>query len=269
MVDYLVLILDVIYIIVALLQYSVAPRVGPNPYLGFRIGYTLSSEKVWKKANRWIGKIMLIHSLLLLPLCFIPHALVYFLILWVVPLILFIPIGIRYASTHLEEEGAKEEEVSLKKIEPITAGLPWNISPVVVYLALLSFMVLTYSSLPNVIAIHFDSSGNPNGWSCKGDFFAWYNVISLILMFTAYIFVYLGKKHPIYVHPGKMRFPRDTYLKLIILAMDAALVLMIFVYLLIYLYALNSTNFSITLFILLTLFPVIVPIGYLIYKWRR
>ncbi len=269
MFDYLVLSLDIIYISVALLQYIVAPNVGPNPYLGFRVGHTLANKKVWYQANKFMGKLMLGHAILLLPLCLIPDFLIYFLILWIVPMIAFIPIGIKYATNLLEEEGAKEKHVSLRKIEPITAGRVWNISPFMIYAVLLVYMIFTYPSLPNMIAVHFDSQGNPNGWSSKGDFFAWYNVLSIIFVATAYIFVYLGKKYPMYVHPGKMRFSRDSYLKLIILAMDCALILMIFVYLVIYLYATQGAVFSTVFFILLTILPVIVPIGYLISKWRK
>ena len=269
MIDYLVLFLDCLYLVIALLQYGVSPKVGPNPYFGFRIGYTFANEKVWKKANKFVGKLMLFHAIILLPLCLIPDFLIYFIILWVVPMIILIPIGIRYAADLLEKEGAKEERASLRRIEPVSVGILWKISPLVIYAFLLVYMIFTYSSLPNVMATHFDSQGYPNGWSAKGDFFVWYNVLSIIFVATAYLFVYLGKSYPIYVHPGKMRFPKDTYLKLILLSMDSALVLMLLVYAVIYLYATQRIIFSIPLFTVITLIPIVVPVAYMLYKWKK
>jgi len=150
-IDYLVLSLNLLYLVIALLQYFAAPKVGPNPYFGFRIGHTFANEKVWRDANKFMGKIMTVHAIILLPSCLIPDFLGYFLLLWIVPMLLFIPIGIRYASTRLEMEGARAKISSSKEIKPIELGFLWKISPVVLYIILLAYMIFTYPSPTLVI----------------------------------------------------------------------------------------------------------------------
>ncbi len=266
--DYLVLLLNIMYIAIAALQYFVAPKVGPNPYFGFRTGYTMSSDDAWKKSNRLMGKMMLIHSFLLLPMFLLPDSLPYFLVLWIVPMIIFIPLGIKYASNVLEIEGARKE-ASTQPMEPITAGILWSISPAILYLLLILLVFYTYPHLSPIIAVHFDSAGNPNGWATKSDFVVQYSLFALIFPFIAYLFLYLGKKYPLFIHPGKTRFNRDVYLKTTLLSMDAGLAVIILVYYSIYIYDISKTSFSASYFLLMTLIIVMIPIVYLVAKWRR
>ena len=269
MIDPLILSISLLYLALSLIQYFIAPKIGPNPYLGFRIGYTFADRETWYKANKFMGKLMILHSLFLLPLCLIPNFLVPFIIIFVVPLILFIPIGIKYSSHILEIRGSTVSKFARRRIEPIKIGPVWSISPIFLYSILLAFMLVTYPNLPNKIAVHFDLSGNPNGWSSKDDFFINFSLFSLIFPAISYIFIFLGKKYPIYTHPGKMRFPRDTILKTIIISMDSALILLIFVYYSIYLYATKNifvSNYVIMTFIILV---VSLPLVYLFYKWKK
>jgi len=269
MIDYLILLLTAIYFVAALLQYFVAPKIGPNPYLGFKIGYTFADRVVWNKTNRLMGKFMMIHALIMFPLCLIPNFLGYFLLIYVIPLLVFIPIGIKYASTLLEMKGARAERASEKKLEPITVSIVWWSTPLVLFAILLILELATYSQLPEVVAVHFDAAGKPNGWSNRGDFILSFSLLSLMFVAISFIFVYLGKHHPLFLHPGKMRFSRDTYLKLIILSMDTALALMFIVYLSIYYFAVHNAAFPVSWILTSAVFVVIIPILYLVYKWRR
>ena len=220
------------------------------------------------QTNLW-GKIMTVHAIILLPSCLIPDFLGYFLLLWIAPMLLFIPIGIRYASTRLEMEGARAKISSSKEIKPIELGFLWKISPVVLYIILLAYMILTYPSLPDIIAVHFDSHGNPNGWSTKQDFFLWYSLLSTLFPALAYTFIYLGERHPIFVHPGKMRFPRDAYVKMITLAMDCSEVLMLIVYYTIYLYAVKNVLLPMSYTLISVALIMSIPLLYLLLRWKK
>ncbi|NPA75380.1 MAG: DUF1648 domain-containing protein [Euryarchaeota archaeon] len=265
---YFMFIITLVYLAAGLAQYFIAPKVGPNPYFGFRVGYTLSDREVWNKANRFLGLLMTIHGLFLLPLSLILDVL-WFLILFLVPMLVFIPIGIKYAANLLELKGAKSGIVGERKMEPIVLGFAWLITPMLFYSILLLYMAFTYPQLPSVLAVHFDAAGNPNGWATKESFFVSYAAYSLILPGTAYLFAYLGYRYPMYVHPGRTRFPRDAYLKTLFLAMDVALLFEIFIYYSIYLYAMQGIMLSIGYTLIFTIIIVLVPIGYLVSKWRR
>ncbi len=269
MVDLLILLINIIYLLTGILEYFIAPKIGPNPYLGFKIGYTFADREVWNKANRLMGKFIIIHSLILFPTALIPNFLLYYLILFMVPLIAFIPFGIRYAAIQLEMKGAKSENVSQIKMEGITVGKFWSLSPFLLYLLLIALEFITYPSLPDVIAVHFDAAGNPNGWSSKGSFLISYSLFALFAPAFSYLFIYLGKKYPMYIHPGKMRFPRDAFLKMTILSMDIMTIILISVYYSIYIYAVEKIVVPWTWFLIVTIILILVPIGYLVYKWRR
>ncbi len=269
MIDLLILFINTLYFVLGLVQFYVAPKLGPNPYLGFKIGYTFADREVWNKTNRMMGKFMIIHSLLLFPTAFIPDFLLYYLILFIVPLLAFMPFGIKYAATLLEIKGSKSKEISDKKLEGIKISKFWVHSPLILYFLLIIFEMFTYSQLPPVIAVHFDSSGNPNGWSDKNAFLLSYSLLSLIAPAFVYVFAYLGKRYPMYVHPGKMRFPRDVMLKMISISMIVYIIIFIMAYYSIYLYAIEKTQLSIGWFILLTMIMVMVPIIYMIYKWKQ
>ncbi len=267
--NYLICFIEILYMAMGGLELLVAPRLGPNPYIGFRVGYTLSDEEVWKKSNVLMGEFMLVHSLFLIPFCFYSVPMVYFLIFLLVPMLLFIPVGIKYAAELLETKSRGESAGRGEAMKPITLGIPWLISPAIFYAILLLYMSLTYSQLPEVIAVHFDSSGSPNGWATRNSFVFTYALYALILPGIAYLFAYLGYRYPMYVHPGRTRFPRDAYLKTLFIAMDLALVFLLFVYYTIYLYATQFIVLGIGYTLIFTVIIVLVPIGYLVSKWRR
>ncbi len=269
MVDWLILLINIIYLLTGILEYYLAPKIGPNPYLGFKIGYTFADREVWDKTNRLMGKFSIVHSLILFPSILIPNFLIYYLILFIIPLVAFIPFGIRYAAIQLEKKGAISENVSPKRLEGINVGKFWSLSPIVLYLLLIAFEFITYPSLPDVIAVHFDAAGNPNGWSSRGSFILSYSLFALFAPAFSYLFIFLGKKYPMYIHPGKMRFPRDAFLKTTILSMDITTITLIFVYFSIYIYAVKKFVVPLSWYIIVTVILIIFPLGYLLYKWRR
>ena len=89
------MLLEIIYLFAALLQLFVAPRVGPNPYFGFKIGYTFSNREVWKKSNTFVGLLMTLHALAILPIALMGDEHIWlYLSVYIIPLIGIIAAGI-------------------------------------------------------------------------------------------------------------------------------------------------------------------------------
>ncbi len=257
------------YLVMAVLQYSVAPKLGPNPYFGLKIGYTLSSKEVWVKANKKVGYLMILHGIVLIPFSVIAgDNVLLFLLPFLVPLIAISIYGIWY-SARLLETIEKSGPYSTVPIKPIKLSLPWKISPLLLVLITVVFICVTYPSLPNVVAVHFDSSGNPNGWSSRETLIQLYFVYLATFAAVAYLLIYAGEKHPILVHSGIVRIGRDGFLKAGILGFDAAIFILLIVYVWIWGYA-NSMLVPayITYMIIVTLAMPLVPIGYIIYRWK-
>ncbi len=269
MLTFIWLLIVAIYLAMAVLQYSVAPKLGPNPYFGLKIGYTLSSKEVWVKANKKVGYLMILHGLILIPFSVIADDnVLLFLLPFLVPLITISIYGIWY-SARLLETSEKLGPYSTVPIKPIKLSLPWKISPLLLVLITVAFICVTYPSLPNVVAVHFDSSGNPNGWSSRETLVQLYFVYLATFAAVAYLLIYAGEKHPILVHSGIVRIGRDGFLKAGILGFDAAIFILFIVYVWIWSYA-NSMLVPayITYMIIVTLAMPLIPIGYIIYRWR-
>lgn len=269
MLTFIWLLIVAIYLVTAVLQYSVAPKLGPNPYIGLKIGYTLSSKEVWVKANKKVGYLMILHGLVLIPFSVIAgDNVLLFLLPFLVPLIVISIYGIWY-SARLLETIEKSGPYSTVPIKPIKLSLPWKISPLLLVLITVAFICITYPSLPNVVAVHFDSSGNPNGWSSRKTLIQLYVVYLATFAAVAYLLIYAGEKHPILVHSGIVRIGRDGFLKAGILGFDTAIFILFIVYVWIWSYA-NSMLVPtyITYMIIVTLAMPLIPIGYIIYRWR-
>lgn len=258
-----------VYLILALLQLFLAPKIGPNPYFGLKIGYTFSSREVWEKSNRFVGILTLIHSISLIPFSFLSFSyFFYYLIAFIVPLIFIAIAGVVYAARKLEELNAPERE-STVPIQPFEAGFLWKHLGLILFFILLFIMLVTYNSLPETIAVHFNLEGKPNGWENKGDFFFWYIIFALIYLAFVYLIIYLGKRYPIMVHSGKMKIGRDTIFKSSILAMNLVLVILIFTYIGIYITNVKHFSTIINLVVILAVLIAFVPIGYIIYRWKE
>ena len=261
--------ISTLYLALALLQLFLAPRVGPNPYFGFKIGYTFSNPVVWRKSNRLVGLLMLMHAVPLLFLSFLDISLFLYLALFLIPLLLITAVGIIYASRKLEEYGKGEIE-KIEPIKPLEASFIWKHLGLILFFILLLLMAITYNSLPDTIAVHFDASGKPNGWADKNDFIFWYTIFALIYLSIVYILVYIGRKYPIILHSGVMRIGRDTVFKSSLLAMNLVILIIILAYMGIYFFNTEMTGGGIINYVvILTFMLVFLPIGYIVYRWNE
>ncbi|MCD6370112.1 MAG: SdpI family protein [Thermoplasmata archaeon] len=263
------LMLSLIYLALAFLEYFVAPKVGPNPVFGFRVGYTFASRESWEKSNRFVGRLMLIHALLLLPLSLMgDEILALYLIAFMIPLVLIVPVGLRYASNILEMVGAKKGVEERRKMQPIRIEGPWLWLPLIAYVIFLAVMIITCPELPSVVATHFDAGGNPNGWLSREELLLFNSLIGVLPLGIAYLFTFLARRYPLYLHPGRMKFKRGAILKTVILEMSLVELMLILAYLGMLLYATKGENY-INIIIMLSLIMVISPLIWLYTKGRE
>jgi len=68
-------------------------------------------------------------------------------------------------------------------------------------------MVHYYPLLPDSIAVHFGSSGEPNGWSDKAEFVVTYGATELFILLLGVVSGFLLRKTP----PGLVNIPNRDY----------------------------------------------------------
>jgi len=74
--------------------------------------------------------------------------------------------------------------------------------------------VIAYPLLPERVAIHFDASGNPDGWSDKFDAFAISSVMGAVFAFIPLLLVALAKRYPLLFYRGKLRTGKNAVLEI-------------------------------------------------------
>ncbi len=263
------LIISLVYLGISLLQYFVAPRVGPNPVFGFKVGYTFASREVWEKSNRFVGKIMLVHALLLFPISLLgDDFMTIFLIAFLTPLILIIPVGLRYASGTLELVGSRKGYDAVERIKPVEVRGFSLWFPLLTYVVLLSVMLITYPYLPDSFATHFNAQGNPDSWSSRNSFLVTYSLISLLPVSIAYAMVFIARRYPLFLHPGRMGFRREAILQMLLITMGMMEVMFILIYYGIFLYATQGVNY-LSIFTILSIILVLLPLAWLYIKGRK
>ncbi|NJE54688.1 DUF1648 domain-containing protein [Thermococcus sp. 21S9] len=139
-----------------------------NRLIGFRVGYTWHSERVWRKVNTFGGLSLIVYSIILLCLAIYGVSMNAFTIAVVVFVVAESLIGTWMAEREYELEELSKEAPD--KPPATEVGIPMtSIKPyLLVQLGLLGFylilVALFWDKLPERVAVHFSASGQPNGY---------------------------------------------------------------------------------------------------------
>jgi uncharacterized membrane protein len=214
------------------LVYLIAPKVGPNPWLGLRIGYTYADREAWDRVNRYYGKTLIVFSAVLLVFSFFSDSMVLFtagvLVAAIVPAALGYREAIKLRESAGFEEPKTEEREEVRVITPQSVSMIYIIMPFILLLILLIISALAYPLLPERVAIHFDASGNPDGWSSKFDALLISPAMGAIFAFIPLLLVAIAKRYPMLFYRGKLRTGKNTVLEIACGAMSFIVAIMLF-----------------------------------------
>jgi uncharacterized membrane protein len=158
---------------IGLLTSYLAPRVGPNPIFGVRVGYSFANREVWDKTNRFGGALIALIGIAIgglsafFALLNVPAATSMAWITGAMIVALLAATGWMFVyARRLAQRSAIAREVT-----PVTFRWAF-VAPVLATFALLvAVMVLAYPQLPaEHLATHFDLRNQPDGWSSRVGF---------------------------------------------------------------------------------------------------
>ncbi|MDY6866263.1 MAG: SdpI family protein [Halobacteriota archaeon] len=211
--------------LVAVMGYFLAPKIGPNPWFGVRIGYTFIDRGVWDEVNRYAGKLLTIVGVFLMILSLflevdpadqekIAETIIIFAIVMICLCVLvLIRIYLRSAYMAEELDGRKTTDKTLRRLEPLEIHWIYGAAPIIAFLALVLLLFTYYAELPQEMASRFDLNGNPVVWMDKGDYMALYLVASLSFPTMALIIMRVGVRYPMYFYPGFINIKREDYIR--------------------------------------------------------
>jgi uncharacterized membrane protein len=189
-----------ILVLAGLATYLFAPRFGPNPIFGVRVGYSYASREVWDATNRFGG------ALLALVGAGIALLGVLLQVLGVAPRQ---GIGILTAVLFIALLGATAWMFLYARRLARGAPLAHQIAPVEfrwAYLApvLLTFALLValaaywYPHLPaDRVATHFNLAEQPDGWQSRDEFFATFLGLAALFVVLDVMVVIVATREPL------------------------------------------------------------------------
>ena len=197
---YFGLLLGAILFVAGIATYYLAPKVGPNPIFGVRIGYAYASRETWDKTNRFggallalVGVLTAIVGLLLTLLNIAPGD----ARVWLIGGMLTALFG-ALAWMFFYARGLAQGTAIAREVTPVKFRWAY-LAPVLVTFALLVASVLYfYPALPaDHIASHFNINDQPDGWMSRNDFVVSFLALGLLFVVIDVIAVIVATREPL------------------------------------------------------------------------
>jgi uncharacterized membrane protein len=175
-----------------------APRVGPNPFFGVRIGYAFASRAVWDRANRAGGMLLAAIGIVVVLLAFGLRLLfadaTAMLVLTGAMLAMLIgaAVWLGFYARHLAQGTELARETA-----PVTFRWVY-LAPILGTFALLAVVAIYfYPLLPaDRIAMHFDFDGRPNDWMSRDGCILFFIGMGLFFIFINALVVLIATREP-------------------------------------------------------------------------
>lgn len=180
--------------------YALAPRIGPNPIFGVRVGYSYASREVWDKTNRFGGILLALVGIgiavlgVLLQNFRVPPREGLGVLTVVMLLALF---GVTIWMFLYARQLARGTPI-VREIKPVEFRW-WYLAPVLVTFALLvALAVFWYPQLPaERLAVHFNLAGQPDGWQTRDEFLLQFVGLAALLVVLNVIVVIVATREPL------------------------------------------------------------------------
>lgn len=189
-----------VLIIAGLATYLLAPRVGPNPIFGVRVGYSYASREVWDRSNRFGG--------VLLTLVGVGTAILGVALQWlnvapregigILTMAMFIALlGVTVGMFVYARRLAQGTPLA-RQIAPVKFRWAY-LAPVLVTFALLvALAAYFYPQLPaDRVAVHFNIAEQPDGWQSRDEFLAMFLSIAALFVVLNVLAVLVATREPL------------------------------------------------------------------------
>jgi uncharacterized membrane protein len=185
---------------IGVITYFLAPRVGPNPIFGVRVGYSFANRQVWDKTNRFGGALFALIGLAIAALAALLA-------------VLNIPVGNSMAwitgvtiASLLAATGwmfvyarrlAQASEAA-RDVAPVKFRWAYVAPVLITFGVLMVSMAVAYPQLPSDrLATHFDLSNRPDGWSTRDGFVLGYAGLAALYVLIDMAVVMLATREPL------------------------------------------------------------------------
>ncbi len=187
-------------VLIGIATYYLAPRVGPNPIFGVRVGYSYASREVWDKTNRaggiafaLVGLCVALLGLKLTWLGVAPRDGMRILVFAMMTTLLGVT-----AWMFVYARGLAQGAPIAREIAPVK--LRWAyLAPVLITFAILAALAAYwFPQLPaDRLATHFGFDEHPDGWQSRAEFFAMFLGVAVLFVLLDAAIVALATREPL------------------------------------------------------------------------
>jgi len=187
-------------LVAGLATYFFAPRVGPNPIFGVRVGYSYANRDVWDRTNRFGGA--------LLALIGIGTAILGVLLqslgvatrdgITILTIAMLVAVLGATAWMFVYARGLAQGTPIAREIAPVQFRWAY-LAPVLVTFALLvALAAYFYPQLPaDRVATHFNFAGQADGWQSRDEFLALFLGIAALIVILDVLAVIVATREPL------------------------------------------------------------------------
>ncbi len=187
-------------VVIGLVTYWLAPRVGPNPIFGVRVGYSYASREVWDKTNRAGGVLIAVAgigvAILGIALCWLniaPREGIGILTVAMLAALLGMTVWLFLYARRLAQGTAIARELA-------PARFRWvYLAPTLVTFALLVVLAAyVYPMLPaERVATHFNLAEQADGWQARDEFVGMYLGLAALFVALDAAAVFVATREPL------------------------------------------------------------------------
>jgi uncharacterized membrane protein len=197
---YTSLIIGGILLAAGIATFYLAPRVGPNPIFGVRIGYAYASREIWDKTNRFGGALMALvgvgtalFGLLLTLLNVAPGE----GRVWLIGAMLAALSG-ALVWMFFYARGLAQGAPIAREMAPVPFQWAY-LAPVILTFAVLVGVTLYFApQLPaDHVASHFNINDQPDGWTSRGEFVVSFLGLGLFFLILDALAVIVATREPL------------------------------------------------------------------------
>jgi uncharacterized membrane protein len=192
--------LGALLFLVGLVTYFLAPRVGPNPIFGVRVGYSYASREVWDRTNRFGGMVIMLIGLvvaLLTPLLQLLGVAPSDGIVLLTGLMIAALLG-GTAWMFVYARRLAQGTAIARELTPVRFRWAYILPVLVTFGLLAAVAIYFYPLLPaERMATHFGLDDRPNGWMSRDGFYISYLGLAAMLVVLDALAVFLATREPL------------------------------------------------------------------------
>lgn len=189
-----------ILVVAGVATYWLAPRLGPNPIFGVRVGYSYANRAVWDQTNR-LGGILLalvgvgvaLLGAALQTLGIAPRLGMGILTAAMMLALLGMTVGLFVYARRL----ARGTPI-VREIAPVPFRWAYLAPTLVTFALLVALAAYWYPQLPaERLAVHFNLAEQPDGWQARDEFFLTFLGLAAFFVVFNVVIVFIATREPL------------------------------------------------------------------------